>query len=495
VITLRNFRLVPALDRSPWCRSAIATWWGKTAALAIAATLLWIIGFQWWVEVTALLFYATFFPFARRWVLVIGSLTAFLHSNYVRIYFERYLSSAKLESAVGSVVNLQLYLFLGTLLVTFGIAFSWFRLANRGVKHPFAWFLLFLFALVIFASTGRMAPELRIVLWALILVLSRYAFYLGYTLQEARQENPTPFFFQLGYYYPFWCGSYLLSFLPIPKGAGYLRRIECKNDEELAVVRLKAIKLLIWAVWVLIFRELWTHVLHGTSFRFPFLDPFPGSLHLPYYTTALSDIHKGNSYAPGSAWLILISSAFGDLQNITIKGGVMIALARMAGFNALRVTYKVLYARTFVEYWNRYVYYFKEILVDFFFYPTFLRFFKRHPRFRVFFAILAAATFGNCVVHLLIDVGFFFELGLRRALVSFVPYVLYASILGTVIGVSYLRTERQRAILRGGWLRREVLSRVLVLGFMLQMWVIGNWMPQFTLNDYGRFFLSLWGIR
>ncbi|MFH1263900.1 MAG: hypothetical protein V1495_10730 [Pseudomonadota bacterium] len=492
---IRNFRLVPALDRSPRLHAAAQTWWGKVASLILFGALLWVVGFDWWLECTALLFYATFFPFARRWVLVIGSLTAFLHNNYVRSYFERYLSSARLESELGRGMNLSVCLFLGSLLVTFGIAWAFSRLKNRGLKYPFAWFLLFLFGLVVFASTGRMAPELRIVLWALILVLSRYAFYIGYTTHEARLENPTPFFFQLGYYYPFWCGTYLLSFLPIFKGAGHLRRIECKSPEESAVARLKAIKLLIWAAWVMLFRDLWIRLLYGTPVRTPFLNLLPGSLHVPSLMACLLEAQKGAPYPPLTEWMAVISSNFTDLLNITVKGGVMIGACRMAGFNALRVTYKVLYARTFVEYWNRYTYYFKELMADLFFYPAFLRCFRGHRKFRIFFAVLAAATFGNCLLHLLWDIGFVFELGLRRALVSFVPYILYASIIGTVIGVSYLRTERQRALPRSGWFRREVLSRVLVLGFMLHLWPIANWTPQITLQDYGRFFLSLWGIR
>ncbi len=54
-----------------------------------------------------------------------------------------------------------------------------------------------------------------------------------------------------------------------------------------------------------------------------------------------------------------------------------------------------------VEFWNRYYYYFKEIMVEFFFYPTFIGWFRKWPRLRLFAAVYMAAFVGNMYYHLI----------------------------------------------------------------------------------------------
>ena len=84
-------------------------------------------------------------------------------------------------------------------------------------------------------------------------------------------------------------------------------------------------------------------------------------------------------------------------------GARFIAGCRMAGFNALRNSYRPLSSRTIAEFFNRFYYYFKELLVDFFFYPAFLRYWKGHKRLRMIFATFAAVFFGNSFYHLTRD--------------------------------------------------------------------------------------------
>ena len=45
---------------------------------------------------------------------------------------------------------------------------------------------------------------------------------------------------------------------------------------------------------------------------------------------------------------------------------MIVGYLRLCGFNVFRNTYKPLLAETMVEFWNRYYYYFKELLVNFF---------------------------------------------------------------------------------------------------------------------------------
>ncbi len=92
------------------------------------------------------------------------------------------------------------------------------------------------------------------------------------------------------------------------------------------------------------------------------------------------------------------------MLTLSIWGHIIIATCRMAGFKALRNTWSPLQSKTIAEFWNRYYYYFKELLVEFFFYPTFLRFFKTKPRLRMFMATMAAAGLGNMLYHFFRDI-------------------------------------------------------------------------------------------
>ncbi len=83
------------------------------------------------------------------------------------------------------------------------------------------------------------------------------------------------------------------------------------------------------------------------------------------------------------AWASVFAHFAEALLMMTIFGNIIIACARMAGFNLLRNTYRPLESRTVAEFWNRY-YYFMELLVEFFFLPAFTRYFKQHRRLRVF---------------------------------------------------------------------------------------------------------------
>jgi D-alanyl-lipoteichoic acid acyltransferase DltB (MBOAT superfamily) len=117
-----------------------------------------------------------------------------------------------------------------------------------------------------------------------------------------------------------------------------------------------------------------------------------------------------------------------------------VACLRFAGFKLPRNTCRPLESRSIAEFWNRYYYYFKEMLVDMFFYPTFLRYFKKRPRLRVFFATFMAAGVGNAIFHFFRQLDLLFTMGVRRATVGFTSYIVYCVVLATAIGVSQART-------------------------------------------------------
>ena len=90
-----------------------------------------------------------------------------------------------------------------------------------------------------------------------------------------------------------------------------------------------------------------------------------------------------------------------ETLSLAAKGHVWVGVIRLFGFNIFRNTYKPLLAQSVVEFWNRYYYYFKELMMECFFLPTYARYFRNSPMLRLVAAVFAAAFVGNMYYHLL----------------------------------------------------------------------------------------------
>ena len=212
------------------------------------------------------------------------------------------------------------------------------------------------------------------------------------------------------------------------------------TGQELAVTQLNAVRLLVWACILkgvlLAFREI-VYVKLGVT-------PLPA---------AFERFLKGAD-VPGPFGVLGIIANFPEkLLEMAVWGHAIVATARLAGFRVLRNTYRPLSSRTIAEFWNRYYYYFKEALVHVYFYPTYVRCFKRHPRLRLAFATFMAAGVGNFFFHILLDVRVVAEAGLIGTLVLFQTYAFYCVMLAAGIVLSQLRARRPDA--SAGWLRGQ----------------------------------------
>ena len=63
-----------------------------------------------------------------------------------------------------------------------------------------------------------------------------------------------------------------------------------------------------------------------------------------------------------AAWSALYAGLVWDVLKIAARGHEIVGALRLFGFNVFRNTYKPLLAPSLVEFWNRYYYYFKEML-------------------------------------------------------------------------------------------------------------------------------------
>jgi len=300
----------------------------------------------------------------------------------------------------------------------------------------------------------------------------------GYLLMSGRRGKAqnTSFGAHWIYLWPIWGGTNT----PIGKGWDYLSQCEAKTAEAYARSVLSAGRLLMLSV----FLELARLCLRAAT-------DYCG---IP----RIKDIVTGKTEASlAMTWLCLYLELIWDAASLAARGHRWVAALRLFGFNVFRNTYKPLLAETIVDFWNRYYYYFKELLVEFFFYPTYLRFFRAWPKLRMFAAVFAAAFVGNMYYHFLqmrnpAAVGDLAEVAEGRS-----PRMIYCFILAVGIYLSMLRQQRRRgkvlhlgpAMERFARLRR--IAGVWTFYALLNFW---NLKTGFPVLERVKVFLSFFGV-
>ncbi len=342
-------------------------------------------------------------------------------------------------------------------------------------KHPqICLHAIFWSLLALLWCTRPAAGPLRTLLAGCVLALPFLLWRVGYmmfTAQRGKMRN-TRLHDHLFYIYPVWGGSDT----PYGKGHDYLSANEARDETALAKSQLAGLKCFLLA-------GLWASAKALLAAWF-FTEAGVPRLGAMFANPAL--------YPVWLCWLALYLELVWAVLSVAVTGHVIIGWLRFFGFHVFRNTYKPLLAESIVEFWNRYYYYFKELLVNFFFYPTFTRHFKGTPRFRIFAAVFMAAFAGNIYYHWLrldapLATGDF--PAMWAALQS---RVFYCLLLAFGIYVSMQRQQRRARATRA--LPRRALA---IFGVWTFFSIIHIWAEKDSATFLARlhFFLGLAGLR
>ena len=450
-----NFRIIPRIETYPAVVQFAQTAAGKVLILALFA-----VGLKFatedWIPMSLCLALITFLPVRRRMLVTVATLIftfvvprpTFLHPLYTSML-------------------IALVIVIGGLLFWLAVALPRSFIG----RHPIVVLLGGYGLLILCASYFPNTTRWYLTVWDFTYIFGIYLWFIGYSLLDRRSPDRDNLSLQLGVFRPFW-GS---TATPIAKGASYIRRIEAKDAHQLAFVQLKGLKLLAWCLLVTVFAKYFSLFVHNYLAIPRFNDTFYRSvLHTPYpwYT----------------CWASIIVAFLEDMLALSIWGHRFIACCRMAGFNALRNTYRPLSSRSITEFWNRYYFYFKELLVEFFFFPVFVRFFKGNRKLRTVVATFAAAFFGNVLYHFFRDLKPISELGLWRALVGFHVYMFYCLLLASGISISQLRANRARPT---DFLRGRLIPVLSVALFYILINVFAYLGRDYPIREHFRYFFHL----
>jgi hypothetical protein len=281
--------------------------------------------------------------------------------------------------------------------------------------------LLGVFAAAVGAALLTPAGPGSLLLWSLAASLSACLWIFSFALTDRPDTSLWPNAAMFFSFFP----TVLASTTPFFKRPSAMRRMEAKTAQERAIVQLKGLKLLAWSFLL--------------SLVWATLDTTWGAVGIPKLPDAIaaSTAHHAPSWY--LCWASLLTGFIDSVLRTAIWGDTVVAGCRLAGFKLLRNSYRPLESRTIVDFWNRYYYYFKELIADFFFYPVYMRCFKRHPRVRILFATWVSVGLGVPLFHFVRDIDVVRQLGLWRAVTGYHVYLCYATMLSVGIGISQIR--------------------------------------------------------
>jgi hypothetical protein len=452
---------------------------GGKAAVWAAGTALLV-----WHDVNALMIAAfalvLVFPERRRWLLMLAAFGLIAGKFLPNAAFDL---SAWPEALAGIDGRRWAHGFASIVVATVAIlslvaaALRFEKLPPFVRRHP----LLVLHALLLGALALGAVTRLQALLLAPYLMWR--ASYLLKTAASGRAVG-TSLQDHLFYLVPVFGGTNT----PYGKGFEYLDRSEARSAEAFARSQLAGLKLLVLAIVLTFLLALMDAVVHGRADTAFGTSLASWSLALP----TVADLLAAPAAQPlWARW----SSLYLDLVHVTLRmaiwGHVIVGCLRLLGFNVFRNTYRPLLARSIVEFWNRFYYYFKELLVDLFFYPAFYRSRWASPRLRILIAILAAAFAGNVYFHLVREHELLFG-GDGEALVSFlVPRMIYCGLLALGIWLSMLRQQerRRKGAAPTGIVALRAIAGVWTFYGLIHLWIASPF--EFGVAQRWDFLLSL----
>ena len=290
--------------------------------------------------------------------------------------------------------------------VWIGCLILWTRFPSR-VRHPMLILHVcagtFLVGTWAMRAGGPISESSGVTASALSSLVPELLWRSSYWIKWRRKQNgPAPIWENLFAALPF-VGS---GGVPYGKGPGYFAKHEAVGAVPMAAAQLEGMKLLLLAtIWRLVDGAL--GVASGTPPAWfanaPLADWtfFRDTLHdaIPAMTALLQ---TPDVFSLWQRWAGLYLELFHNILTLATYGHTLIGALCLLGFRIPRNTDAPLLATTILDFWNRYYFYFKELLVDFFFFPAFLKTAGASLAWRTLAATAWAAFFGNMYYHVIL---------------------------------------------------------------------------------------------
>jgi hypothetical protein len=253
--------------------------------------------------------------------------------------------------------------------------------------------------------------------------------------------------------------------VPLGKGPTFLGKHEALDMKQLAAAQLEGAKLLALALaWRLADGMLSGIVLSQKS---PWVPKWAYPVR-PWLPTMANLLQIPGFFPLWQRWAGLYAELFHAILVLAIFGHTIVGIFCLSGFHIPRNTKAPLMATSILDFWGRYYFYFKELLMDFWFFPVFVRSAWLPVFWRTMLATASAAFLGNLYYHVILywpamargEAGAFQSVILAR--------VIYCTLLTAGLCGSFARTLRRKAPASApGWPRRALQVLVVSAFFAL----------------------------
>jgi hypothetical protein len=184
--------------------------------------------------------------------------------------------------------------------------------------------------------------------------------------------------------------------VPFGKGPGFFAKYEALDGKALAASQVEGVRLLALAL-------LWRGTdavlqLAMWGIRTSWLGSWRPFVRAPLPSMDLL-LRIPASFALWRRWGGLYGELLHNIIALAFYGHTIVGVFCLLGFRIPRNTKAPLAAATIVDFWGRYYFYFKELLMDFFFFPAFVRTSAAPVMWRTLLATWVAAFLGNFYYH------------------------------------------------------------------------------------------------
>jgi hypothetical protein len=434
-----------------------------------------------WVAATAMLCWhgvTVLMPLALAFVMVFPEQRRLLLSFVaVAVLAERVLEVPDLSwTFIGSGVILGI----GCLFLFFKLVQQFERWPGPARRHPIVSLHVGIWVALVLSTYPR---------FGILSLLPFMAWRLSFMVMQGSRGKlkDTLFKDHLFYLVPVYGGTVT----PYGKGLEFLSRHEAADAAQFSRSQLAGMKLLVLAAAWYLARDLMDVALFGESAQYLTFWPESWRMGLSRLPEILQE---GANPAWYQGWGLIYLELIRTTLSLAAAGHVIVGCIRLLGFNIFRNTYKPLLSQSILEFWNRFYYYFKELMVEFFFYPAYLRLRGMNPAARMFTAIFSAAFLGNMYHHILARPETVTHWDLGQFWIVWGPRFVYCFLLALGVGISMVRQQKIRQSASGqpsrGRLRR--IAGVWTFFSIIQIWNVKH--ESVDIFDCARFALSLVGL-
>lgn len=163
---------------------------------------------------------------------------------------------------------------------------------------------------------------------------------------------------------------------------------------------------------------------------------------------ALVALHNGKSLSAFDLWRAVLTDFGVYFIWLMWTGVTAVATMRLAGFHVFRNTYRLLESKTFSEFFERYQYFYKDLVFTVSFWPIFVRLRSLGLKWRValslFFAVGIYNTYLNLTYRWSKTAFLDFNGAAQKILTFSLNYLIYATMLAALIYPSMLRAVMGR---------------------------------------------------